>query len=149
MTYSFASAFFHLGTQQVGSEVFSKSKKIIERHNTLTTFIETLKHNSHPLYFQYLNHKRWNILENEENNLVIALLRGSNTKEDHCVTLYGKWIFDSNFSNALPLTKESLDLCCSSDDSKEFFVKVVQALLCTNYTKYMNLKNQNKRKRKN
>ena len=27
----------------------------------------------------------------------------------HCVTIVGKWIFDSNFTFALPLTQDELD----------------------------------------
>ena len=30
----------------------------------------------------------------------------------HCVTALGKWIFDSKFTFAFPLTKENLDYCC-------------------------------------
>jgi hypothetical protein len=30
------------------------------------------------------------------------------------------------------LTKESLDLCCSSNTSEDYFVQVVEALMCTN-----------------
>ena len=43
-------------------------------------------------------------------------------KDDHCVTLYGKWLFDSNFDYALPLTKECLDLCCSNEGTNETFL---------------------------
>ena len=84
-----------------------------------------LKKHTKPLNFKILKVNDWNILKNEENNLIVVLLQGSDGKEDHCVTILGKWIFDSNLKNAIPLTKESLDLCCSSDDSNDHFVKVV------------------------
>jgi hypothetical protein len=60
-------------------------------------------------------------------------LRSSDGKEDHCVTLLGKWIFDSNFKRALPLCKEALDWCCSSDEVKDTFEKVVEARMFYNY----------------
>ena len=42
---------------------------------------------------------------------------------DHCVTIYKDWIYDGNFSHALPLQKKSLDLCCSSDDLQLLFTQ--------------------------
>ena len=77
--------------------------------------------------YKKLKTLQWNILEGEDNDLLIVSLKGSDGKDDHCVTLFGKWIFDSNFKNALPLCKDSLDLCCSSDEKKDTFVSVAQA----------------------
>ena len=34
----------------------------------------------------------------------------------HCVTVVGKWIFDSDLPFALPLTKDKLDYCCINDN---------------------------------
>ena len=34
----------------------------------------------------------------------------------HCVTVVGKWMFDSNFTFALPLTKDNLDYCFINDN---------------------------------
>ena len=48
--------------------------------------------------------------------IYLARLIGSDGREDHCVVISQKWIFDSNFPNALPRTQESLDWCCSSDE---------------------------------
>lgn len=76
---------------------------------------------------------QWNIFDNGDDDLVIVSLKGSDGKEDHCVTLYGKWIFDSNFSHALPLCQESLDYCCSTENNHETFVSVVAARMFTQY----------------
>ena len=35
---------------------------------------------------------------------------------NHAVSVVGKWIFDSNNKNMLPLTIESLDLICACPD---------------------------------
>jgi hypothetical protein len=57
-------------------------------------------------------------------------LEGSDGKDDHCVTVYGSWLFDSNFDYALPLTKEALDLCCLGEDTQDTFVSVSEARIC-------------------
>src|SRR5687768_11548379 len=146
LTYSFASALHHVGAKQVASEVVSKSKKIIEKFNTIPYFLETMQKQS--LNLKRLKANAWNILKNEEKSMVVVTLRGSDGEEDHCVTVLGNWIFDSNFPNALPLTKDSLDLCCSSEDRAETFVEVVHALLCTNYMDKISIKSKKKKKRK-
>jgi hypothetical protein len=47
---------------------------------------------------------------------------------NHAVTIVGKWVFDSNGSTAKELSQETLDWCCSSDNKKEKFVGVFQAI---------------------
>ena len=37
----------------------------------------------------------------------------------HCVTVAGKWIFNSNFPKAIPLTAKSLNDCCSEMEEKD------------------------------
>ena len=34
----------------------------------------------------------------------------------HCVTVVGKWIFDSNVPFARPLTRNKLEYCCTNCD---------------------------------
>ena len=34
----------------------------------------------------------------------------------HCVTVFGKWVFDSDFPFAIPLTKDYLYYCCINDN---------------------------------
>ena len=72
-------------------------------------------------------------MQNGKNDLVVVSLQGSDGKSDHCVTLLGKLIFDSNFEKALPLCCEALDLCCSSDEVKTTFHSVVEAILFPDY----------------
>ena len=91
------------------------------------------------MYFNILKTSEWDILNPGKNQLVVASLKGSDAKEDHCVMVFDNWIFDSNFDFALPLSKESLDLCCSSDDTHETFVSIREARLCW-YGDVMDLK---------
>ena len=37
----------------------------------------------------------------------------------HCVTVIGKWIFDSNIPFALPLTCDNLEHCLTNDNEKK------------------------------
>ena len=48
---------------------------------------------------------------------------------DHCITICGKWIFNSNLEFALPLTKASLNYICSGNDTDEItFVGVLHEI---------------------
>ena len=115
------------------------SDKVIKKHNTLILFCAMMHTQSCPLNFKVLD-SSYNILENAEDALVIAVLCGKDGKHDHCVTVYGRWIFDSNIKHALPLTRASLDICCSSEDTEDKFNHVVIAMLCTNYMNWIDKK---------
>ena len=59
----------------------------------------------------------------------MCLLLDTAHRTDHCITVSGKWIFDSNLEFALPLTKASLDYICSGNDTDEItFVGVLHAI---------------------
>ena len=109
--------------------------KVVEKHDTVSFFREKMQNHKQPLIFKVLDN--YNILKNKCDDMVIVILCRRDGKMDHCITVWGKWIFDSNFKNALPLTVESLDLCCSSDESNDTFVQVVQAIICMNYRNYI------------
>ena len=127
LVYSFASALDHIGLHQIASETYQAADQVVEKHNTFHLFTEYMKSKSKQLFMQKLKKTKWNILENGEKDLAIVSIKSRDGKEDHCVTLYGKWIFDSNFPKALPLCQEALDLCCSSDKIPDTFDSVVEA----------------------
>jgi hypothetical protein len=54
LTFSFASALHHVGACQVASEIYSSSKKIIERHDTVCRFANWLSTFSGHLHFKKL-----------------------------------------------------------------------------------------------
>ena len=108
----------------------SKRAKIIDHCDTVKRFSIAVKDSDPHLYFEKLKVSAWNILDIVPNQLVVASVVGSDGKEEHCVTVYNKWAFDSNFDFALPLSKESLDLCCSAEDTQDSFVFVKEARLC-------------------
>ena len=47
----------------------------------------------------------------------------------HCTTVCGKWIFDSNFEMAFPLTKDFFNYtCCGNDTAEIKFVDVLHVI---------------------
>ena len=56
-----------------------------------------------------------NVLEpfDKAYSFAICQLHASDGDLSHTIIIVDKWIFDSNFSQALPLSKVSLDKCCS------------------------------------
>ena len=68
-------------------------------------------------------------MQNHSNDPTVCLLLDTAHREDQCITVCGKWIFDSNLDFALPLTKASLNYICSGNDTDEItFVGVLHAI---------------------
>ena len=69
----------------------------------------------------YLAVEKYDFLTSDMDNIkapdapLVTCVIDSNGQDNHCITIYRKWIYDSNFSHALPLQKKLLDLCCSSN----------------------------------
>ena len=60
----------------------------------------------------------------------MCLLLDTAHRTSHCITVYGKWIFDYNLESALPLTKASLNYICSGNDTDEITsVGVLNAII--------------------
>ena len=55
---------------------------------------------------------------------LICALEGSDGKIEHVVGISNSYIFDGSFEYALMNTKHNLDICCSSDTVKSYYVKV-------------------------
>ena len=59
----------------------------------------------------------------------MCLLIDTAHRTDNCITVCGKWIFDSNLESALPLTKASLNYICSGNYTDEItFVGVLHVI---------------------
>ena len=61
----------------------------------------------------------YDILKNHSNDPTVCLLLDTTNQTNNCITIFGKWIFDSNLEFALPLTKASLNYICSGNDNDE------------------------------
>ena len=74
--------------------------------------------------------KNWDIFRDSKEYLMCLVgLHGSDGKKDHAVSIAGEWIFDSNVEYALPLTRNSLDLCCSDGSTKNRFIGVTRVCM--------------------
>ena len=48
---------------------------------------------------------------------------------DHCITVCGKWLFDSNFEVEFPLTQDCLNYTCRGNDTDDInFFGVLRAI---------------------
>ena len=58
-------------------------------------------------------------MQNHSNDPNVCLLLDMSHRKDHCITVCGKWIFDSNLEFALPLTKAWLNYICYGNDTDD------------------------------
>ena len=71
----------------------------------------------------------YDILQNQSNYPTVCFLLDTAHRADYCITVFGKWIFDSNSKLALPLTCAWLNYICSGNDTDEIiFVGVLHAI---------------------
>jgi hypothetical protein len=61
----------------------------------------------------------------------LCQLQAKNGSIRHGVTICGKFVFDSNVKKVLPLTRASLDWCCSTNEDKSTFKSVFHAVWFT------------------
>jgi hypothetical protein len=127
MVYSLASALHFLGRKDVAAKIRNDSARYRKDINSFCTFVKDLK-SRHKIFRKETPGKGTvnNWWSDKLSGLYLTRLRGSDGKDDHCVAIFDNWIFDSNFKFALPRTRESFDLCCSSDDTDSTFVQVEQ-----------------------
>ena len=74
----------------------------------------------------------------------MCLLLDTSHRADHCITVCGKWIFDSNYKLTLPLTRAWLNYICSGNDTDiiEFiaFLHAIRAVPPEGVQKIFNMK---------
>ena len=61
----------------------------------------------------------YDIFRNQYTYPTVCLLLGTWHRTNHCITVYGKWIFDSNFEVAFPQTQDCLNYTCRGNDNDE------------------------------
>jgi hypothetical protein len=78
---------------------------------------------------EWKNGMEFDIFRNVSQYPTVCALIDSSHGTGHCITVCNKWIFDSNFEWAFPLTQECLNYICKSDDDPDItFVGVAHAL---------------------
>ena len=125
MVYSMASIMHYSGDTSAGAWMRNRAKRYLSDPSAFRSFVRDVRHHVKLLKTASMVGPDYNILSDNLSGMYLVQLRGSDGMEDHCITVSDKWIFDSNFKNALPRTKESLDLCCSSDEVPCQFVTCV------------------------
>ena len=69
------------------------------------------------------------IFWNQYNYLTVCLLIDTWQWTDHCISVFGKCIFDSNLKVALTLTQNSLNyIWCDNDTDEDKFIGVLHAI---------------------
>ena len=77
----------------------------------------------------------FDILNNISKYVILVKLVDSLGKMNHAVSVVGKWLFDSNYENFLPLTFESMNLICACSDEDEYFaifLELFYVVMCVN-----------------
>ena len=59
------------------------------------------------------------ILRNQSTYPTVCLLLDTCQQTNHCIAVCDKWIFDSNFEVAFPLTQDCLNYTCRGNDTDE------------------------------
>ena len=68
-------------------------------------------------------------MQNHCNDPNVCLFLDTAHQTNHCITVCGKWLFDSNLESALALTEASLNYICSGNDTDEItFVGVLHEI---------------------
>ena len=87
LVYSFASTLDHIGAKMAAFVLYRKSQKIINRIDTVARFCVAVKESDTYFHFVKLKLPTYDILHPVDNQLVVASLRGSDGKEEHCVII--------------------------------------------------------------
>ena len=66
----------------------------------------------------YKHTDKFDVLAEPYNGATLLQLQDNLGNVQHSVCVARRWIFDTNFERALPLTMESLNLCCSDPDNE-------------------------------
>ena len=129
MVYAMASAMHYFNQKEIGSWIYNQRRWFIHQSKGFSYFVNQLR-GEHTILNKVKVTKDEPLvgfLGTELTGLYLARVLGSDGKEDHCVVItHQKWIFDSNFKVALPRNQESLDLCCSTDNSPSTFISFPQ-----------------------
>ena len=69
-------------------------------------------------------------------------MKGLDGKENFSIVIFSGWIYDANFSHALPLCKKSLNACCSSDEVHCQFISFLNTFYFEYFGAYVTANNE-------
>ena len=78
---------------------------------------------------EWYSYTTYDISQNHSTYPTVCLSLYTWHRNDHCITVCGKWIFDSNFEVDFSLTQDLLDCTCRGNDTDEIkFVGVLHTI---------------------
>lgn len=139
LTISFSNMLYYCNLQEHANLVFTQRKKFEDCINVWTIFNAFLVKLSPYLQCVKINSELESLQEEHFFTPVITCLKGSDGKMDHTVTIYKGLVFDGNFPYALPLSDQSLNICCSSKEQKVLFVEFRNSYIFDLFDKYLDI----------
>ena len=127
---SAASALFHLGEKEAARIVAARIPVSLKHNDPMALLHDVL--NSKKVktveVVKVFNRGRLDLLSDESPDPTTVQLLGEDGGAGHAVTIVGPWIFDATLPHALPLSRASLDECCSSARGRVAYVGVERAV---------------------
>ena len=127
---SAASALFHLGETKAARIVAARIPVSLKHNDPMTLLHDVLKSKEVKTVEVVKVFKRGqlDLLNEESPDPTTVQLLGEDGGVGHAVTIVGGWIFDATLPHALPLSRASLDECCSSARGRVAYVCVHRAV---------------------
>jgi hypothetical protein len=126
LSNAFASVLYRCGLTKLAEDVykFGEAQLLGGSINTL----ENVKRYAVEVLPRWIKCKRikegfdWKT-DLEQGDILLTVLLANDGHNSHGVALHNGFIYDANESKAIPLCQEGLDLCCSTESKKCFFVR--------------------------
>ena len=127
---SAASALFHLGETNAARVVAAHIPASLKHNDPMALLHDVLNSKKVKTVEVVCSFKRGqlDLLSAESLDPTTVQLLGEDGGTGHAVTIVGPWIFDATLPHALPLSRASLDECCSSARGGVAYVSVVRAV---------------------
>ena len=130
MFSSAASALFYLGETKAAHVVAAHIPKSLAHGDRMALLHDVLNSKKVKTVEVVCRFKcgQLDLLSEESPDPTTVQLLGEDEGTGHAVTIVGPWIFDATLPHALPLSRESLDECCSSARGRVAYVGVAKAV---------------------
>ena len=127
---SAASALFHLGETNAARVVAAHIPASLKHNDPMALLHDVLNSKKVKTVEVVCSFKRGqlDLLSAESLDPTTVQLLGEDGGTGHAVTIVGPWIFDATLPHALPLSRASLDECCSSARGGVAYVSGVRAV---------------------
>ena len=130
MFFSAASALDYLGDTAAARIVVARTPVSLKHNNPMALLHDVLNSKKVNTVEVVCRFKRGqlDLLSAESPDPTTVQLLGEDEGTGHAVTIVGRWIFDATLPHALPLSRASLDECCSSARGRVAYVCVAKAV---------------------